>query len=67
MNIKASLKEHKTKHDWVAKGIDKELCKNLRSDYSIKWYMHKLGSLQENETINILWNFDIQTDHLHPG
>ena len=26
--------------------------------------MHKLESVQENETHKILWNFEIQTDHL---
>ena len=29
-----------------------------------KWYMHNLESVLEYETNKILWDFDIQTDHL---
>ena len=29
-----------------------------------KWYMHNPGSALENDTDNLLWAFDMQTDHL---
>ena len=29
-----------------------------------KWYMHNPASLLENETHEILWDFQIQMDHL---
>ena len=31
-----------------------------------KWYMPNLESLQENETVKILWTFEIQTDNEVP-
>ena len=40
-----------------------ELCKKLKFDHN-KWYVHELESIQENETQKILWNFEVQTDHL---
>ena len=30
-----------------------------------KWYMHKPESVLENEMQKILWDFEIQTDHLN--
>ena len=29
-----------------------------------KWYMHNPAAVQENDTHKLLWEFDIQTDHL---
>ena len=29
-----------------------------------KWYMHNSASVQENEMLNVLWDFVIQTDLL---
>ena len=54
---KQSQKEYKTRHDWVRKVIDKELCKKLKFNYTTKWHMHKLESILKNETNKILWNF----------
>ena len=48
----------------MRKVIDLELCKTLKFDYTTKWYMHKPESVIENETRKILWDSDIQTDHL---
>ena len=47
-------KENKTRHDWVGKVINWELCKKLKVDQTIKCYMHKPESLQENEARNSL-------------
>ena len=32
-----------------------------------KWYMHKPESVEENEMHKVLWDFEIQTDHLIPA
>ena len=60
---KLAQKEYKSKHDWVGKGIHKELCKKLKFDHTNNWYMHKPEYVLENETLKHLWNFEIQTDH----
>ena len=41
-----------------------ELCKKLKFDHTNKWYMHNPESVLENETNIVLWDFEIQTDHL---
>ena len=57
-------REYKTRHDWVWKVISREFCKKFKFDHTNKWYMHNPESIQENEMQKILWNFEIQTDHL---
>ena len=57
-------KEYKTRHDWVGKVIRWELCKKCKFDHANKWYMHNPESVLENEMHKLLWDFDIQTDHL---
>ena len=39
---------------------------NDNKDQTIKWYMHKLESILENETYKTLWDFEIQTVHRIP-
>ena len=41
-----------------------ELCNELKFDHTNKWYMHKPETVLENETLKILWDFKIQTDHV---
>ena len=41
--------------------------KNMKFDYTTKWYRHKPESVLENETHKILWHFEMQTDHLIPA
>ena len=43
-------KEYKTRHEWVGNVIHWELCKELDSDLTTKWCMHKLETAQENVT-----------------
>ena len=40
------------------------LCKKFNFDHTKKWYMHNLESILKNETHKLLWDFDIQPDHL---
>ena len=61
---KLAQKKFKTRHDWVGKVIDQELCKRLKFDPTTKRYMHKTESVLENETHKTCWDLEIQTDHL---
>ena len=57
-------KEYKARHDWVGKVIHWEICKKFKFDHTDKWYMHNPAPVQENDTHKLLWDFNIQTDHL---
>ena len=59
-----SSKRVKARHDWVCKVIYRELCKTMKFDHTSKWYMHNQESVLENNMHKILWDFEIQTDHL---
>ena len=61
---KLGQKEYKTRHDWVGKVINWEMCKKFKYDHMNKWYMHDPASVLKNDTHKILWDFDIQMDHL---
>ena len=61
---KLALKEYKTRHDWVGKVIHWEMCKKFQFDHTNKWYMHNSTYFLENDTHKLLWDFDIQSDHL---
>ena len=60
---KLSQKEYKAWHDWVGRLMHWEQCKELKFDYTNKWYMHNQSSFLENVMHKLLWNFEIQTDH----
>ena len=64
---KLEQKEYKAKHDWVGKVIHWEMCKKFRFDHTNKWYMHNPAFVRENDTHKLLWDFNIQTDHLIPA
>ena len=57
-------KEYKARHNWVGKVIHWEMCKKFKFDNANKWYMHNPEPVLENDTHKLLWDFDIQTDHL---
>ena len=59
-------KEYKARHDWVGKVIHREMCKKFQFDHTNKWYMHNPAPVLENDTHKLLWDFNIQTDHLIP-
>ena len=61
---KLAQKEYKARHDWVGKVIHREMCKEFKFDNVKKWYMHNPAPVLENDTHKLLWDFDIQTDHL---
>ena len=55
------------KHDLVGKVIHGELSKKFKFDHTNKSYMNNQDSVLENETHKLLWDFEIQTDHLIPA
>ena len=61
---KLAQKEYKTRHNWVGKLIHRVVSKKFKFDHTHKWYMHNSASVLENDTHKLLWDFDIQTDHL---
>ena len=56
-------KQNQSRHGWVEKMIHWELCKRLKFYHTNKWYVYKPDSILENETHNILWDFEIETGH----
>ena len=61
---KLAQKEYKARYDWVGNVIPCEMCKKFKFDYANKWYMHNPAPVLENDTQRLLWDFDIQMDHL---
>ena len=61
---KLALKEYKARHDWVGNMIHWEMCKKFKIDHMNKWYMHNPAPVLENDTHKLLWDFDMQMDHL---
>ena len=33
--------DYKTRHDWIGKVINWEMCKKFKFDHTNKWYMHR--------------------------
>ena len=61
---KLAEKEFKARHEWVGKMIHWEMCKKFKFDLANKWYKHNPTPVLENDTHKLLWDYDIQTDHL---
>ena len=61
---KLEQKEYKTRHNWVGKMIHWEMCKKLKFDHAKKWYMSNPAPVLANDTHQLLWDFNIHTDHL---
>ena len=66
-NNNNTQREYKARHDWVGKVIHWEMCKKFKFDHTKKWYMHNPAPVLENDTHKLLWDFNIQTDHLIPA
>ena len=61
---KLAQKEYKARHDWVGKVIHWKTCKKFKFDHANKWYMHNPAPALEKDTNKLIWDFDMQTDHL---
>ena len=57
----------KINYNWVGKVIHWELCKKLKFGHTTKWYVHNPESAPENAMYKILWDIEMQTDHLIPS
>ena len=57
-------KENKSRLDWVGKVIHWEIWKKFKCDHTNKWYKHNPAAFMENDAHKLLWEFDVQTDHL---
>ena len=44
--------------------IQWELWKKFKFDHTNKWYMDNPESILENEMHKVVWDFEIQTDHI---
>ena len=64
---KLAQKEFKARHDWVGNGIHWEMCGKFQFDHTNKWYMHNPAPVLENDSHKLLWDFNIQRDHLIPA
>ena len=57
-------KEHKRRHDNVARIIHWEICGKYDLEKAERSYEHEPGGIAENERIKVLWDFMIQCDHM---
>ena len=60
-------REYKVRHDWVGKVIHWEMWRKFQFDQTNKWYMHNPAPVLETDSHKLLWDFNIQTDHLIPA
>ena len=61
---KLAQKQYKPRHDNIARIVHLELCQKFGLIGKMKWYNHKPDSVMENDRVKILWDFNIQTDHV---
>ena len=61
---KFAQKEYKSRHYWVGKVIHWKLYNMFKIDYMNMWFMHNLEYILENKKHKLLWDYEIQTDHL---
>ena len=61
---KLAQKEYKRRHGNVAKKVHWDICKKNWLEHSEKWYEHAPEGAVENEEIKVLWDINIQCDHL---
>ncbi len=63
---KLAQREYKRRHDNVANVIHWSLCKKHDLPHKENWYQHNASKTQilENDECKILWDFNIQTDHV---
>ena len=61
---KLAQKEYKARYDRVGKVTHLEMCKKFKFDHANKWYMHNPAPVLGTDPHKLLWDFDIQTDHL---
>ena len=65
----ANLPKKSIRRDMIGEGrvIHWELCKKLKLDHDIKWYMYKSEFVPAIYMFKIFWDLEIQTDHQIPA
>ena len=61
---KLAQREHKRRHDNVARIIHWELCRLYELNGADKWFKHQRSSVLETDRIKVLWDFNIQRDYI---
>ena len=61
---KLAQKEYKRRHDNIARIIHWKLCDKYGLKKAEKWYEHEPCKVMESRDIKILWDFNIQCDHI---
>ena len=61
---KFAQKEYKRRQDNLGKIVHWKLNRKFNFEAGDKWYEHELESVLENEDNKILWDFNIQADHV---
>ena len=61
---KLNQKDYKMGHDNVTKKVHWDIYKKNRLEHSEKWYEHAQEGVVENEKVKIMWDINIQCDHL---
>ena len=61
---KLAQKEYKRRHDNVARLIHWHLCKKYNFELTDKWYEHSPKAVMEDNVIKLLWDVNIQCDHV---
>ena len=57
---KLAQKAYKAGYEW-------EMCRKFQFDHTNKWYIHNPALGLERDSHKLLWDFNIQTDHLIPA
>ena len=57
-------REYKRRHDCVGRKILWELCRKYGLAAAERWYEHQPDTVTENDSCKLLWDFNVQTDHV---
>ena len=61
---KLAQREYKRRHDWVSRRVHWEVCRMYGIELRENWYEHDAAPVAENDRCKIIWDFDMQTDHV---
>ena len=56
--------EYKRRYDNIARTSQWELCRLYELDTADKWFEHQQSSVVQTDKTKVLWNFNIQCDHI---
>ena len=57
-------REYKRRHDCVGRKIHWELRRKYGMPVTDRWYDNQQDTVTENDRCKLLWNFDVQTNHV---